>query len=155
VSLAEQGVEVVAFFIVQSDDIMFWSAHSMVPPCKVSRRDDTPQKQSGQLLAKLVSSFTSDTQSVPRVSPIGSTLGLTQLSTAIREQTVSSSSREAMSNCVSPTYRTTSANRRAEVYKSVNKPDLLDKVPYANRANRACATLAVPLAKQGEPQGIG
>jgi hypothetical protein len=42
VSLAEQGVEVVAFFIVQSDDIMFWSAHSMVPPYKVSRRDDTP-----------------------------------------------------------------------------------------------------------------
>ena len=41
VSLAEQGVEVVAFFIVQSDAIVFWSAHSMVRPCKVSRRKDT------------------------------------------------------------------------------------------------------------------
>lgn len=42
VSLAEQGVEVVAFFIVQSDDIVFWFARGMVSPCKVSRREGTP-----------------------------------------------------------------------------------------------------------------
>ena len=42
VSLAEQGVEGVAFFIVQSDAIVFWSARGMVRPCTVSRREDTP-----------------------------------------------------------------------------------------------------------------
>ena len=41
VSLAEQGVEVVAFFIVQSDAIVFLFARGMVRPCTVSRRKDT------------------------------------------------------------------------------------------------------------------